>query len=140
MQIPIKRLVPQAVIPTYAHDTDAGLDLYASETVTIQPMQRALVPSGIALAIPKGYVGLIWDKSGLAVKHGLTAIAGVIDAGYRGDIQVAMYNTTQTAYVVEAGKKIAQLLIQPIVRAQLEETKELPDAARGDNGFGSTGL
>lgn len=140
MDIAIKKLSPKAVLPDYANNHDAGMDLYACEEYTIEPNQRVVVATGIAMAIPEGYVGLIWDKSGLAVKHGLTTIAGVIDASYRGEIQVALINTGNQAYVVESGKKIAQLLVQPVSVPQIRLVDELPDSQRGANGFGSSGL
>lgn len=140
MELYIKKIRPTSVAPDYANEHDAGMDLYAAETVTIQAGQSGLVPTGIAMSIPEGYVGLIWDKSGLAVKHKLVTTAGVIDAGYRGEIQVALMNTGSEPYVAEAGKKIAQLLVQPVSLPTIIEVDELPDSQRGANGFGSTGL
>lgn len=140
LQIQIQKLHEHAVIPEYAHVTDAGVDLFSSVDMTIEPHARALVPTGIAMAIPNGYVGLVWDKSGLAVSAGLTTMAGVIDSGYRGEIQIAMYNTTSEPYEVKAGNKIAQLLIQPIHQAQFKVVTSLSESDRGEGGFGSTGL
>lgn len=140
MNIEVKKLIPEAVLPTYANEHDAGMDLYASKTVTIPAHERALIPTGIAMAIPEGNVGLIWDKSGLATKHGLTCLAGVIDAGYRGEVIVAVYNTSNKEYIAEAGKKIAQLLVQPVVHGNITEVKELSDSMRGEKGFGSSGV
>lgn len=134
------KLTPTATAPHYVHAGDAGMDLYACAAVSILPQQRALIPTGIALAIPQGYVGLVWDKSGLATKAGLTTLAGVIDASYRGEIQIAIYNTGVEPYQVEVGKKIAQLLIQPIAAAELTEVTDLDTTTRGQGGFGSTGL
>lgn len=139
MNIQIKKLSSEAKLPTYANEYDAGMDLYAYETVTIQPHSRAVVPTGIAVAIPVGHVGLVWDKSGMATKYGLTTLAGVIDAGYRGEILIAVYNTSEQAYVAEAGKKIAQLLIQPVVCPTISEVDQLSNSARGERGFGSSG-
>lgn len=139
MEILIKKLSPETKQPTYANEHDAGMDLYARETVTIEPKTRVVVPTGIALAIPQGYVGLVWDKSGMATRYGLTTLAGVIDSGYRGEVLVAVYNTSEQTYVAEAGKKIAQLLIQPISSPTLTVVSELPSSVRGEQGFGSSG-
>lgn len=140
MNLYIKKIRPSAIIPDYANQHDAGMDLYAAESTTIMPGEHSLIPSGIAMSIPEGYVGLIWDKSGLAVKHKLVTIAGVIDSGYRGEIQVALMNTGSEPYDVEAGKKIAQLLVQPVLLPKIVEVDDLPTSQRGANGFGSTGL
>lgn len=140
MEIQVKLLSATATLPTYAHRTDAGMDLYASQTITILAQQRAMVPTGIALAIPQNYVGLVWDKSGLAVTNGLTTLAGVIDSGYRGELMIALYNTADTDYVVQPGQKIAQLLIQPVQQVKLRSTDALPKTDRGAHGFGSTGV
>lgn len=140
MQLPVKLLSSTAKLPTYAHATDAGMDLYAAESSVIQPGARAIIKTGIALAIPAGYVGLVWDKSGIATTTGVTTLAGVIDAGYRGEILIALFNTADTSYAVQAGQKIAQLLIQPVQQVVIQAVEQLTTAARGDNGFGSTGL
>lgn len=140
INICIKKLDSNAQLPKYEHSDDAGMDVYANETKTLQPGERGLISTGIALAIPLGYVGLIWDKSGIATKYGISTLAGVIDAGYRGEIKIALLNTSQDSYTIETGKKIAQCLIQPIHQAQLIEVPELPASQRGDGGFGSTGL
>ncbi|MEK7614089.1 MAG: dUTP diphosphatase [Patescibacteria group bacterium] len=139
MVVKIKRISRDAKIPTYAHPGDAGMDLYACENMVIKKGDTTLVPTGIAVEIPEGYVGLIWDKSGLANKHKLKSLGGVVDAGYRGEIQVGLFNLGTEDYVVENHHKIAQLLIQKIERAELEEVDELPNSSRGDKGFGSTG-
>ncbi|EKD78255.1 MAG: hypothetical protein ACD_41C00383G0002 [uncultured bacterium] len=140
MELPVKLLSQSAQLPTYAHVTDAGMDVYADETVTIAPQQRALVKTGIAIAVPVGHVGLVWDKSGIATKTGVTTIAGVIDSGYRGEVQIALLNTGNTPYDIRPGQKIAQLLIQPIEHPMLSMVSELPEADRGAKGFGSTGV
>lgn len=140
MQLPVKLLSPSAQLPTYAHATDAGMDLYADEASVIQPGARAIIKTGIALAIPAGYVGLVWDKSGLATKTGITTLAGVIDAGYRGEVLIAVLNTSTGQYAVQAGQKIAQLLIQPVQQVTIQAVAQLTIAARGGKGFGSTGL
>ena len=138
--IHIKKLHPNAIIRSYAHIHDAGMDLYASESMVIKAGERVLVPTGIAMAIPEGYVGLIWDKSGMAAKFGLKTMAGVIDAGYRGEVKIVMYNLSSLDYAVEKGMKVAQMLIQPVVQMPLMEVVELDATVRGEGGFGSTGL
>lgn len=140
MEIPIQRLDPSARLPKYAHDTDAGMDIFALTAATVASHERVLIPTGVALAIPDGFVGLVWDKSGIATKTGLTTLAGVIDSGYRGEIKIALFNSGAEAQTIEAGQKIAQLLIQPIMRAHVTEVVELSNTTRGSGGFGSTGL
>ncbi len=140
MNLAIKKLLPEATLPQYAHDTDAGMDLCSVEQLTVHPQERVLVSTGIALAIPTGYVGLVWDKSGIATKTGLTTLAGVIDSGYRGELKIALLNTSTENYTIVPGQKIAQLLIQPIMHPVLREVDSLPATERGDGGFGSTGL
>jgi len=139
MQIPIKKLHPEATLPKYAHASDAGMDLYALENVTLNPQERKLVPTGISLAIPFGYVGLIWDKSGIAANHGLKSMGGVIDSEYRGEIKVVMHNLSDKQVVLEKGTKVAQMLIQPVHQPELIEVEELDQTNRGWGGFGSTG-
>ncbi len=137
--IQAKKLLPAAILPRYNHPDDAGMDFFALDTVVIQPNERKIIPTGIALAIPKGFVGLIWDKSGIAAKHGLKTMAGVIDAGYRGEVRILVHNLSNQAYTVETGTKIAQMLIQPVEQKEIKEVKELDDTSRGEGGFGSTG-
>ncbi len=140
MKIQIKKLKESAKLPTYAHATDAGADLYSAEDITIPAGQRVLVSTGVAMAIPDGYAGLIWDKSGISAKSGVTTMAGVIDSGYRGEIKVLLYNSSNEDYKVRAGDKIAQMLFQKVEQGEFEDVQELPDADRGDAGFGSTGI
>jgi len=141
MTIKIKRLSETAKLPFYAREGDAGMDIYSNETVEILPGKSHAVKTGISMALPTGHVGLIWDKSGLAAKHGLKTIGGVIDEGYRGEIMVAVHNLSDQPYLVETGKKIAQMLVQTINQKQIIEVNELDaDTARGAGGFGSTGL
>lgn len=139
MQLPIKKLVPEAKLPTYAHATDAGMDLYALETTTILAGARGLIKTGIAVAIPAGYVGLFWDKSGLSNKHGLKVVGGVIDAGYRGELLVGLLNTSTEDFKFEAGQKVAQMLIQKVEYPEIIEVSELSDTVRGEGAFGSSG-
>lgn len=139
MELNILKLKEGAKIPTFAHQGDAGADLYAVEETTITPNSRGLVPTGIAMEIPEGHVGLVWDKSGLAVKAGITTLAGVIDAGYRGEISIAIFNTTSELYVFHMGDKVAQILIQKIEHPTFIQVDALTDTSRSDGGFGSTG-
>jgi len=140
MQIPIKRLHPEATLPKYAHATDAGMDLYALETVILNSQERKLIATGISMAIPSGFVGLIWDKSGIAANHGLKSMGGVIDSEYRGEIKIVMHNLSDKQVVLEKGTKVAQMLIQPVHQPELMEVEELDQTPRGEGGFGSTGM
>ena len=108
--IKIKKLHSDAIIPHYAHDGDAGLDLYSVENHLIQPVERIMVATGIAIELPKGHVSLIWDKSGVAAKGGIKTMGGVCDANYRGEYKVIMFNTSKQAYEIKKGEKIAQVL------------------------------
>jgi|SRR3989344_486539 len=140
MEIKVKKLNENAKLPTYAHEGDAGMDLYASETLTIGKGDIAAVPTGMAFEIPHGFVGLIWDKSGLALKQGLKMMGGVIDSGYRGETKVVVANLGKQDYIVEKHTKIAQMLIQPVVSGKIKEVTELTDTSRATGGFGSSGL
>ena len=140
MELHIKKLHLDAKVPTYAHADDAGMDLYSFTTIIIPAGERALVTTGIAMAIPVGYVGLIWDKSGLSNKSGLKVLGGVIDAGYRGEILVGILNTSAETYTFTAGDKVAQLLIQAVVQPKLLIVDTLDGTVRGDGAFGSTGV
>lgn len=138
MNLKIKKLHIDAKLPTYATLDDAGMDLYALEDTNINPMERVLVKTGIAMEIPEGHVGLIWDKSGVVFKLGQKTIGGVVDAGYRGEILVAMVNLTDKLYTFKKGDKVAQMIIQPKVTANIIESEELNDSERGEGGFGSS--
>lgn len=129
--------------PTYAHPGDAGADITAAESVTLAPGERALVKTGLSIALPAGFVAFVMPRSGLALKHGITLVnsPGTIDAGFRGELGVIMLNTDQsTPFHIEAGDRIAQLVIQPVVRATFVPVEELPGTHRGAGGFGSTGV
>jgi dUTP pyrophosphatase len=142
MELPISRLKDEAVLPTRAHDGDAGLDLYACEAAHIGPGERWSVGTGVAVEIPEGHAGLVLPRSGLAKKHGITLVntPGLIDAGYRGELRVLLLNTDPAdTFRVAPGDRIAQLVISPIVLADPVETAALADSARGDGGFGSSG-
>lgn len=139
MKLLLKKLHPDATIPHYAHHNDAGMDLFSVSEITIQPQERVSVPTGIAMQIPDGYVGLIWDKSGISQKFGLKTLGGVVDAGYRGEIFVGLYNTGDISHTFEAGQKLAQIIIQKIEQPEVIEVLELDDSIRGIGAFGSTG-
>ena len=128
-------------MPARAREHDAGLDLYAAEAVTLEPGARALIGTGIALAIPEGYAGLVLPRSGLALRHGVTLLntPGLIDAGYRGEVKVLLVNHGRVAAAIARGDRIAQLVIQRVEPAELVEVEDLPSSDRGAGGFGSTG-
>ncbi len=142
-QVKIKRLNPEAVVPTYGSEYSAGADLYAceEEAVTINPGETRLIHTGISAEIPEGFAGLIYARSGLATKKGLAPAnkVGVVDADYRGEIMVALYNQSAAAQTVEKGERVAQLVITPFLKAEFLEADELSDTVRGAGGFGSTG-
>jgi len=139
LTVKIKKLKNGSVVPSYAHDGDAGMDVYASEEVAVKAGERVKVPTGIAMEIPEGYVGLVWDKSGLSMSHGLKTLGGVIDAGYRGEVMIGVANLSDEDYTVEKGHKVAQILIQKVELPKIEEVTELNNSHRGEKGFGSTG-
>jgi dUTP pyrophosphatase len=126
-------------IPQYAHAGDAGADITASEKITIPPRERALVSTGVRLEIPEGCVGLIWPRSGLAVKKGIDCGAGVIDSHYRGEIKVLLFNHSDTEFQIDPGDRIAQILIQKVERVEFYPADKLNKTSRNDAGFGSTG-
>ena len=141
--VPVKRLDPRAKLPAYGSADAAGADLYAltDGPVEVAPGETALIRTGLALAIPKGYVGLVYARSGLATKQGLAPAnkVGVIDADYRGELMVSLHNHSGEVRTVEHGDRIAQLVIAPYLTARFQEAEELDDTARGSGGFGSTG-
>ena len=139
MKLLIKKLKEAATLPSFAHDTDAGMDLHASEVVTLAAGERATVPTGIAMQIPEGHVGLIWDKSGIGIKQGIKVMGGVVDAGYRGEVMIGMKNLSDEAYTFEVGDKVAQMLIQKVNQPEIEVVDSLDDSDRADGAFGSTG-
>ena len=141
--VPIRQLDPELPLPVYAHPGDAGADLLSAEDFTLEPGERRLVPTGIALALPEGWVGLVHPRSGLAVRHGITLVntPGTIDAGYRGEVKVCLLNTDRTESVsFSRGDRIAQLVLQRIGQSDFVPVADLEDSARGTGGFGSTGL
>ena len=142
VQVLITRIDPSVPLPTYAKGGDAGADIVTRVDVTLQPGERALVPTGIAIALPDGYVALVHPRSGLAIKYGVTMVnaPGTIDAGYRGELHCIMINhDPKDAITFHKGDRIAQLVIQKVERAEFVEVKDLPGSGRGTGGFGSTG-
>ena len=142
MTLRCRRLSEHAVLPTRAHEGDAGLDLYAVEAVTLAPGARASVGTGIAVEVPEGHAGLVMPRSGLAARHGIALVnaPGLIDAGYRGEVRVLLLNTDREAsFEVAPGDRIAQLVLTPFLDAEPAEVTELGASVRGPNGFGSSG-
>jgi len=143
MRISVKRLDPDLPLPHYALASDAGLDLHAAQRVVIEPGARALVGTGLAVAIPPGWAGLVLPRSGLALRHGVTVLnaPGLIDAGYRGEVKVLLVNHDPRATAtLERGERVAQLIVQTVASVELVEVDELPASERGGGGFGSTGI
>ena len=132
-------LTSTAKVPRRAHVSDAGLDLFSDESIVVNPGDRVSVGTGVSLGIPIGYVGLIWEKSGLALKHGLHCMGGVIDSGYTGEIKVILYNASNSSYAIQQGHKIAQLLLQQVYLGDITVVDTLLESDRGQKGFGSTG-
>jgi dUTP diphosphatase len=142
IEIPVTRLRDAAALPGRAYPGDAGLDLVACERHELAPGERALVGTGIAVAIPAGHAGLVTPRSGLAAEHGITIVntPGLVDSGYRGELRVILHNTDgEASFVVEPGMRIAQLLVVAVTEAALREVDELPASERGTGGFGSSG-
>jgi dUTP pyrophosphatase len=140
-ELPVKRLHDGATLPTRAYDGDAGLDLAACERIELGPGERAVVPTGIATAIPPGHAGFVQPRSGLASRHGITVLntPGLVDAGYRGELKVVLLNTDRReTFVVEPGMRIAQLVVVPVALPEAKEVAELPGSERGERGFGSS--
>jgi len=142
VRLPVKRLDPEAILPAYARPGDAGLDLASAEEIQVPPGERAMVRTGVAVAIPDGFAGLVLPRSGLAARHGLTLAnsPGLIDAGYRGEVTCAVVNLDRRHPVaIKRGDRIAQLVVIPVAAVEVEWTQELPTSERGTGGFGSTG-
>jgi len=141
VKIPVKRLDAAIPLPTHARSGDAGVDLFARRGGRIAPGERDLVPAGIAVAIPKGYVGLIAPRSGLATRHGIGLVnaPGVLDSGFRGEIHALLVNGGDEPFQFKRGERIAQLVVVPCVQLEFDPVDELPTSQRGEGGFGSTG-
>lgn len=140
MLIKFQKISDEAIMPHYAHQGDAGLDIFSAEETVVKAGERKNIKTGIKMELPEGFVGLVWDKSGLALKNGIKTMAGVIDSGYRGEIEIVLVNLSDQNFKIEKGQKIAQMLVQKIEQAEIEEAQELSETKRGDGGFGSTGL
>jgi dUTP pyrophosphatase len=139
MKLQIQRTTKEVDMPSYACDGDAAFDLRSAEEGALKPGEKKVFKTGLKMAIPPGHVGLIWDRSGLAAKNGIHVLAGVVDSGYRGEVGVVLKNLGEEDVEITLNMRIAQMLIQPVVSANLEETEELEETARGEGGFGSTG-
>ncbi len=140
MNLNVKNLHSDAKLPTKGNPGDAGIDLYAIEEVVFAPGEQKRVSTGIAMEIPDGHVGLIWDKSGLSFKQGLVTVGGVIDSGYRGEVTVSMINLSPTEQTIVTGQKFTQILIQQFADCELSEVSELSETVRGTGREGSTGI
>jgi dUTP pyrophosphatase len=138
MELKVKKIQKDVKLPRYGHTGDAGLDLFSSVDFVLAEGQVEAIPTGIKIAVPEGYAGLIWDKSGVSLR-GVHRLAGVIDSGYRGEVKVVMVNLSREPFVIEKGMKIAQMLVQPVVKVDIVEVDDLEDTSRGEGGFGSTG-
>jgi dUTP pyrophosphatase len=138
MKLRVKKIHPEAKLPVYQHSGDAGLDLFSVVDDVLRAGEVRPIPTGIKMAIPEGYVGLVWDKSGISLQ-GVHRLAGVVDAGYRGEVRVVMANLGREPFVIKKGMKIAQMLIQPVSAPDVVETDDLDETSRGEGGFGSTG-
>lgn len=138
MKLKVKKLHPEARLPTRAHHDDAGLDIYCCESITLQPHTTVKVPTGIAYEVPDGYCVFAWDKGSTGSK-GLKTLGGVLDSGYRGELFIPMHNLNDEPYTFEAGDKIAQVVIQKVELWEVEECEELSETKRGTGAFGSTG-
>lgn len=139
MEISIKKLHPEAKIPSYAHEGDAGMDLFSVVDIDIPAGSHVSCPTGIAIRIPDGYAGLIWDKSGLSHGHALKTLGGVMDCGYTGEYKIGLINLGRETYRISKGQKIAQLLIQEVKRPDIVPVDDLGVTSRGEKGFGSSG-
>ena len=142
MKLRVKKLNPNAIVPHYAHPGDAGLDLFAAEDAEILPGERGIVKTGLAIELPPQTEAQVRPRSGLALKHGITVLnsPGTIDEGYRGEVGVILINHGRETFAVAKGMKIAQMIIAPVLRADVEEVQDLSETRRGEGGFGSTGM
>lgn len=139
MKLKVKKINPEIKLPSYAKPGDAGMDIFVAENVTINPGESIGIKSGLAFEVPEGCVGLLWDKSGLSIKHGIKILGGVLDSGFRGEVVVGVINLGKEPYTFEKGHKLTQLLIQPIINVDIEEVESLSETERGEGGLGSTG-
>ena len=142
MKIPVLRLDPELPMPTRAHVDDAGIDLHARTTTTLEPGEWAMIPTGVAVAIPTGHVGLVAPRSGLAARHGMSVVngPGVVDAGYRGEVNAILINHGIDSVTLCRGDRVAQMVVVPVSTLETVEVEQLPDTDRGQGGFGSSGV
>ena len=143
VRVPIKILSRDAQIPHMAYNGDAGVDLRSVERIVLKPQERAMVATGLAIALPEGYAGFILPRSGLAAKHGVSIVnaPGLIDSNYRGELKVILLNTdTDNSFTIEIGDRIAQLIVMPVPTINFEQVEELTESQRGESGFGSSGI
>ena len=142
MRVKVRKLTDKAMMPHYAHPGDAGADLFAAEAVTLEAGGHGMVKTGISIELPPGTEAQVRPRSGLAAKHGVTVLnsPGTIDEGYRGEVCVILVNHGQAPFMIEPGMKIAQMVVKPVIRVEVEEAAELSDTSRGTGGFGSTGV
>lgn len=139
MEVKIKLIRPEAEIPSYGREGDAGLDLYSCEDFILEPKKRHIFKLGFALELSGGTVALVWDRSGMAVKHGVHSLAGVIDSNYRGEVSITLYNTSNESWHCKAGDRIAQLVIQRFEKVNLKQVDKLSETERGENAYLSSG-
>ncbi len=140
MKLQIQKLDPEAKIPTSPYKGDAGMDIFSVEELDLVPGENRAVKTGLRLAIPEGYAGFVWDKSGLALKNQLKTMAGVIDSNYRGEFMIVLFNLGKESYHIQKGSKIAQLIVAPIATPEIEEAEIADETERGEGGFGSSGI
>ncbi len=139
MKLKFKKLHPEAKLPSYGHSTDAGMDFFTLDEVVFQPREEKLIPTGLSMDLPAGYVALFWDKSSLASQKGLKSLGGVIDSGYTGEMKIILINLSSEIQIIPKGAKFIQLLIQKVEHCETEFVDEIIDGKRGKGGFGSTG-
>jgi len=139
VKVNIKKLNNESVIPKYSHEGDAGFDLCSVDNYILKPGESLIVKTGLSMEIPEGYVGLVWDRSGMAAKHSIHTLAGVIDSGYRGEVGVVMTNLGSEKFKIDKKDRIAQMLIQPVQKVEFYEVENVSNTSRNDCGFGSTG-
>lgn len=145
LRLYFQKLDPSAKLPKYAYEGDAGMDLFSFEDADIYPGEKAVVSTGLKIAVPKGHGGFVWDKSGLAVKNHITTLAGVIDSNYRGELKVVLANLGKEKHVIKKGDKVAQIIVKPVEFVNIEEVEDIDTidgskTDRGERGFGSSGV
>ncbi|MFC1732949.1 dUTP diphosphatase [candidate division KSB1 bacterium] len=139
MKLKVKKVHDDAVLPNHALKNDAAIDISSCEELVLKAGEKALVSTGLSMAIPEGYAGFVWDRSGLAAKNSIHTMAGVVDSGYRGEVRVVMINLGKEEFKINKGMRIAQMAVQPVSELEVEEADDLGETDRGEGGFGSTG-